>query len=346
MISEIKTRKGDIIMGTIIFAVIVAVVAFIALGINVTKSEPKSVYWKINKKQWLTLLSLVIVVFGCFTTISTGHTGIVTTFGKVEDVTLEAGMHFIMPWQKTIEMDNRNQKAAVKLQCFSSDIQEVDVNYTLNYQISKENAQEIYRTIGTGYYDTVILPRIEEAVKTVFSKYDAENLISNRENLSKEIKAILETRLSSYHIEVIDASVENMDFSDAFTNAVEEKQVAAQKKLKAETEQAQRTMEQQAEAERNIIKANADAKTAVIAANADLDIVKIQADAAEYAGQTDAAINKAIADSLTPELVYYYYIKAWDGKLPSTYIRQEDFVSMFQINPAEAMASLPTPSED
>ena len=44
--------------------------------------------------------------------------------------------------------------------------------------------------------------------------------------------------------------------------------------------------------------------------------------------------------------VYYYYIKAWDGKLPSTYISQEDFVSMFQINPAEAMASLPTPSED
>lgn len=319
-------------MTTIIFTLIAAAVAFVALGFCTYNTTPKSVYWKVNKKQWLTLLALVIVVFGCFKTISTGHTGIVTTFGKVEDITLEAGMHFILPWQETIEMDNRNQKAAVSLQCFSSDIQEVDVNYTLNYQISKENAQEIYRTIGTGYYNTVILPRIEEAVKTVFSKYDAENLISNRENLSTEIKQILEARLAAYHIEVIDASVENMDFSDAFTNAVEEKQVAAQNKLKAETEQAQRTMEQEAEARRNIIKANADAETAKIAAEADLEIVKIQADAAEYAGQKDAAINRAVAESLTPELLYYYYIKGWNGELPSTYISQEDFMAMFQID--------------
>ncbi len=318
-------------MGKIIFAIIAAVIAFIALGFCKSKTLPKEYFWKLNKKQWASSLALIIIIIGCFTTISTGHTGIVTTFGKVEDVTLEAGMHFILPWQETIEMDNRNQKASVALQCFSSDIQEVDVKYTLNYQISKENAQEIYKSIGTEYYNTVILPRIEEAVKTVFSRYDAENLIANRENLSTEIKNILETRLAAYHIEVIDASVENMDFSDAFTTAVEEKQVAAQNKLKAETEQAQRTMEQQAEAERNIIKANADAQTSIIAANADLEIVKIQADAAEYAGQKDAAINKAIAESLTPELLYYYYINGWDGKLPSTYISQEDFMSLFEI---------------
>jgi len=327
----IQNIKGDLKMGKIIFALIIAAVAFVVLGFCKTKTLPKELFWKLNKKQWASALALLIVVFGCFTTISTGHTGIVTTFGKVENATLEAGMHVILPWQEIIEMDNRNQKAAVSLQCFSSDIQEVDVDYTLNYQISKENAQDIYKSIGTGYYDTVILPRIEEAVKTVFSKYDAENLISNRENLSTEIKSILEARLASYHIEVIDASVENMDFSDAFTNAVEEKQVAAQNKLKAETEQAQRTMEQQAEAERNIIKANADAQTAIIAANADLEIVKIQADAAEYAGQKDAAVNKAIAESLTPELLYYYYINGWNGELPSTYISQEDFMSLFEI---------------
>ncbi|MBQ0124861.1 MAG: prohibitin family protein [Clostridiales bacterium] len=319
-------------MGTIIFAVILAAIIFIVCGICAYQTTPKSYYWKVNKKQLLTLLALIVVICGCFTTISTGHTGIVTTFGKVEDVTLEAGIHFIMPWQQTIEMDNRNQKASVSLQCFSSDIQEVDVDYTLNYQISKENAQTIYKSIGAGYYNTVILPRIQEAVKTVFAKYDAESLIANRENLSKEIRSILESKRSAYHIEVIDASVENMDFSDAFTTAVEEKQVAAQKKLKAETEQAQRTMEQQAEAERNIIKANADAQTAIIAAEADLEIVKIQADAAEYAGQKDAAVNTAIAQSLTPELLYYYYIKGWNGELPSTYISQEEFMGMFQID--------------
>ena len=320
-------------MTTIIASLVVAAVLFIFLGISSYGTTPKTYYWKANKKQFLCLLSVFIMIFGCFSTITTGHTGIVTTFGKVEDQTLEAGIHFILPWQKIIEMDNRNQKASVSLQCFSSDIQEVDVSYTLNYQISKENAQTIYKSIGSEYYDKVILPRIQEAVKTVFAKYDAESLIANRENLSSEIKQILEAKLSSYNIEVIDASVENMDFSDAFTTAVEEKQVAAQKKLKAETEQAQRTMEQEAEANRNVIKAEADAKTAVIAAEAEIEIIKIQADAAEYAGKKDAAVNEAIAASLTPELLYYYYITNWNGELPTTFISQEDFISMFQINP-------------
>lgn len=318
-------------MGKLVFALIAAAVIFILTGFCTYKTTPRQTYWKLNKKQFLSFLAVIIVLVGCFTTISTGHTGIVTTFGKVEDFTLEAGIHFILPWQETIEMDNRNQKANVELQCFSSDIQEVDVSYTLNYQISKENAQTIYKTIGVSYYETVIMPRIQEAVKTVFAKYNAESLIANRENLSTEIRAILEGKLSSYNIEVIDASVENMDFSDAFTTAVEEKQVAAQNKLKAETEQAQRTMEQEASAERDIIAANASAKTAVIAAEADLEIVKIQADAAEYAGQKDAAINQAIASSLTPELLYYYYIKGWNGELPSTYISQEEFTSMFTM---------------
>jgi len=236
-----------------------------------------------------------------------------------------------MPWKEVIEMDNRNQKATVTLPCFSSDIQEVDVVYTLNYQISKENAQTIYKTIGTMYYDTVIMPRVQEAVKTVFAKYDAENLISNRENLSTQIKDILDDKLAMYNIEVLDASVENIDFSDAFTSAVEEKQVAAQNKLKAETEQAQATMEEQAKAERAVITAEAQARTAVIAAEADLEITKIQADAAEYAGQKDAAVNNAIANSLTEQLLRYYYIKGWDGKLPETYISDGDFSALLDI---------------
>ena len=67
-----------------------------------------------------------------------------------------------------------------------------------------------------------------------------------------------------------------------------------------------------------MIKANADAEQAKIAAQADLEVTKIQADAAEYAGLKEAAKNRAISESLTEELVRYYYIQQWDGKLPST----------------------------
>ena len=95
-------------------------------------------------------LSLLLSVFSCLRTVPTGHTGIVTVFGKVEDKTYEAGVHFTAPWVEVINMDNRNQKASVELSCFSSDIQEVSVTYTLNYQISKANAQTIYKEIDRG----------------------------------------------------------------------------------------------------------------------------------------------------------------------------------------------------
>lgn len=276
-------------------------------------------------------VAAVVLGANCMTSVPAGYTGIVTSFGKVENYILDAGLHFKAPWQRVVKMDNRNQKGTVDLMAFSQDIQQVDLRYTVNYQIQKENAQNIYSTIGTGYYATVMSPRIEEAVKSCVSKYTAETLLESRNALSDEIYNILKEDLSKYNIMIISTSIENIDFSDAFTDAVEAKQVAAQNKLKAEIEQQQAVMQQTSEAERAVIKANAEAETAKIAANADLEITKIQADAAEYAGQKDAAVNKAIAGSMTDQLLYYYYVKAWDGKLPDSYVSSDDFLSIFQI---------------
>ena len=104
------------------------------------------------------ILFALFTFFGCIASVSTGNTGVVTTFGKVENYTLEAGFHLKAPWHSVTEMDNRVQKSTVTLSCFSSDIQEVSMIYTVNYQIDKANAQEIYRTIGKEYYSTIIEP--------------------------------------------------------------------------------------------------------------------------------------------------------------------------------------------
>ncbi len=270
------------------------------------------------------ILAVVCIGSACYTSVPTGHTGVVTTFGRVENYTLDAGIHGKLPWQKVINLDNRVQKAAVTLSCFSSDIQEVTVAYTLNYQISKENAMTIYSTIGTTYFDTVITPNISEAVKVMTARYTAENLVSSRDDLSEAIEGLLRDKLAHYNIVVVGTSIEDMDFTDAFTNAVEAKQVAAQNKLQAEIEQARKTMEQQEQAKRNVIDANAAAEVAKIQAEADLAVTKIQADAAEYAGQKEAAKNKAIAEWLTEDLLNYYYIQQWNGILPNYYMGSEN----------------------
>lgn len=264
----------------------------------------------------LIVFIILILAFSCFTSVPAGFTGVPVTFGKVADYTLDSGFHFVSPVTTVIKMDNRIQKHTVVLSAFSKDIQETKVTYTINYQISKNDAMTIYRTIGKEYFDTVISPNISEAVKTATAHYTAESLVNNRDKLAAEIEEILTNLLDKYNIVIVGTSIEDLDFTDAFTNAVEAKQVAAQNKLRAETEQAQATMEEEAKAKRAIIKANAEAEQSIIAANADLEVVKIQAEASLFAGQREAEMNQRIAEALTGELINYYWIKQWNGELP------------------------------
>ena len=277
---------------------------------------------KIRRRLWMWIPIGIILLIGIIflanscSSVPAGHTGILTTFGKVEDRILTEGLNWKSPFQKVIKMDNRTQKKVEEFQAFSSDIQEVDIMLAVNYSINQETAQNLYRTVGVEYYTNIVYPRLLESTKSVFSSYTAEQLIGNRENLSNEIKDLVIPDVARYGIIISDISVQDIDFTDAFTNAVEAKQVAAQDKLTAETKQAQLTMEAEQEAHRQVIKAQADAEQAKIAAQADLEVTKIQADAAEYAGQKEAARINAIAQVLTPDVLKYYNILQWDGKLP------------------------------
>ena len=298
------------------------------------------------------ILFTILIIVACTTTVSTGHTGVVTKFGQVQDYTLDSGLHGKSPWLSVIEMDNRVQKKTVDMECFSSDIQEVKCKYTLNYQISKETAQTIYKTIGKDYYGNVVEPNVAKSVKTVVAQYTAETLVGNRDQLAGEIEVALKAALVPYNIEVVGTSIEDLDFANNFTNAVEEKQVAVQNKLKAVTEQEQKTIEEQQSAERAKIKAAADAEVAKIQAQADMEVAKIGADSAEYQGKKDASIamqrlagingwtvvmnettginelfkadgTKVTAEELavgSANLIKYYYTNSWNGVLPETYV--------------------------
>ena len=308
-----------------VIGIIATIVAFIVLGIDFGEYD---LVWGLKKRQVFSLLGLIICLLGFIKTVPTGSTGIVTTFGRIENITLDAGIHFMAPWKKVVNMDNRTQKQSIEMQCFSSDIQEVSVIYTVNYQINKANAQEIYRTIGKEYFDKIVMPKALEAVKSVFAKYTAEALVASRAGLSKEIEAVLVDDLSKQNIQITATSIENIDFTDAFTNAVEAKQVAEQNKLKAQTEQAQATLEAQAQAERQVIKAQADADASILAAKADAEVAKISSDSALYQGEKEASILQRVGEQLAkyPDLVKYKYIEGWDGKMPQTILGNSDVI--------------------
>ena len=296
------------------------------MGFFVTKKEQKRIdrfgdeittVDTIVHRGRIIIVALVVVIalifaISCFSFVPTGHTGVVTLFGKVEDYTLDSGVHFKNPFARVIKMDNRIQKESVELSCFSSDIQEVEVVFTLNYQISKEYAMNIYKTIGKNYFDTAVSPIITESVKTVAARYTAEDLINKRNELAMAIETDMKEKLLVFNIELVSTSIEDMDFTDAFTDAVEEKQVAAQNKLKAETEAAQRVAEAEAEAQIRRVTAEAEAYEILQRAEA------------------EAQANQKLAESITDRLIEYRYYEVWDGKLPQM-VMGESTTPMVQI---------------
>ena len=268
---------------------------------------------KLNKTLIIVIAAVLLCVLlytTCTAQVPTGYTGIVTTFGRVESHTLDAGFHVKSPFQNVVLMDNREQKTSFKTQSFSSDIQQVDIDGSINFSINKSTAMNLYREVGTSYFSTLVMPRLLENTKAVFSKYTAENLVAARETLSKTIREQLASEMERYGINIISVSIENIDFTDSFTDAVEQKQVAAQKKLQAEIEQEQKTMETQQQAERQRITAEAQAA-----------VKKIEADAAAYAtrvqAEAEAEANQKIAASLTDTLIRWQQAGRWDGKLPT-----------------------------
>lgn len=300
----------NFILGAIALLVGIGVIVLAVLGKKIKISAIGAV---------VAVVGVALIITSCLSTVPTGHTGILTTFGKVEDVALPNGVNMHAPWQNVITMSNKEQKRSGNGLAFSKDIQEVSYSYTIQYTLQSGAAPTIYKNVGQEYFDVVVSPAINAIIKTYIGKANAESLIINRESITSEVNREADLIGEQYGL-TITVIIDNFDFTDVFTNAVEAKQVAEQEKLRAQTEQEKLTMETQQKAERDKIEAEAAAAIAKINAEADLEVQKINADAAEYAGQKEAAVNQAIAASLTPELVAYYEIMQWNGALPTTYM--------------------------
>ena len=275
-------------------------------------------------------IDLLEPAYGFFGKVPTGHVGILTHFGKVKDDSMSEGLCVKNWFDKITNMSLKTQKLELTISAFSKDLQEVNVKIAVNHNIDKSTASKLFQTVGVNYEDILIKPSAEEDTKVVFSAYSAEGLITQREDLPGKVQELLSNSMQPDGIIVSKVTIEDIDFKDAFTDAVERKQVATQDKLTAQIEQEKKTLETEAQAERDIIKANTEAEKAKIAAEADLEVTKIQADAAEYAGQKEAAKNKAIAEFLTTELLDYYRILQWNGELPT--VMGEGMMSLVDVN--------------
>lgn len=273
------------------------------------------------------VLAVVVIGCSCVSIVPTGHTGILTTFGRVENRNLPEGINFHAPWQNITTMTNKEQIFTETNLCFSADLQEVSYTYTVKYSLLPSSTPNIYKTVGVNYFDVLIKPHVNNAIKAEFGLVKAENMTELRTQLQNNIDETVSNFASQYGIEVT-VVIDDFDFSDAYTDAIESKQVAEQEALRDKTQQQMETERTRQEAERTKIQAendatvreinaNADAEAARIKAQADYEVAQLEADAIAYKGEKEAEATKALAEAITDDVVAYEYAKNWSGDLPT-----------------------------
>ena len=311
-------------MSSLILAIIL-VVASVAIPIIAAKMH----YGKSGLIGTVVCLVLAAVVMfsACSSTIPSGHTGILTTFGRVEEKSLPNGLNFHAPWQNVVSMSNKEQIVTETNVCFSADLQEVAYTYTVKYNLLPSAAPKIYKTVGADYFAILIKPQVNNAIKAEFGLVEAENMTELRTKLQANINDTVSAFANSYGIE-LSVVIDDFDFSDAYTNAIEAKQVAEQEALRDKTQQQMETERTRQSAERTKIQAendaaireinaNAEAEAARIKAQADFEVAQLEADAIAYKGEKEAEATKALAEAITEEVVAYEYAQNWSGDLPT-----------------------------
>lgn len=312
------------IVGIVLFAAFVG--AFVWGGIMLYKSSENAgtdYYGKpkgnpeLSKKQrkigviGLLLGALLLVMFVCvpfsFYTVDTGEVVVVKHLGVVKEVK-QAGTYYDFWMTNSLtRYDAKVQTIPVSTAAYSSDAQTMTIEMNLQYQIYPDKVMEI-----TSHYGSLeaLQTRVEsvatERIKSVMSKYKAMDIIAKRAEMPALAEEAIRAAVDEdFYIKITTVAITNIDFSDAFEKAVEDKMIAEQAKLKADYEN-----------ETKLAKAKADAEAKITTATA------------------EAEANKLLEKTLTEMILREMYIEKWDGKLPEV-MSGEDLSMILPANEDE-----------
>lgn len=265
----------------IIISLVLVFITMIILGINLEEGR-----FEIRPRMLFGLLWLIILIFGCFSTIKSGEVGIITRFGKIIDTTKNEGLVFKLPIDKMTKINIKVQKYEnyTALSTSTKDMQVVNnIKVSINYRLDKDKVIDLYKKVGVDYNTNVLEPSIQETVKAVISKYTAEELVTRRSEISLDMNNTLDERIKGYGINSVAVSINNFDFSAAYNEAIEKKAVA----------------EQEVETSKN-----------------QLEKAKIDAEKKKVEAQGEADANALLEESLTDEIIMQKFIEKWNGELP------------------------------
>lgn len=172
----------------------------------------------------------LIALFTSITTIGTGRIGVVTNFGRVTGRELDEGISMRIPFgvESVAVYDIKVQKETAPTAAATKDLQDITAEVVLNYHLNRGDVSRMHQTVGVTYGDKLVTPALQEVFKSAAAKYNAGELITDRASLKSDVSSQLRDRLEKYGIVVDDVSITDFKFSDSFSKAIEDKQVAQQ----------------------------------------------------------------------------------------------------------------------
>lgn len=284
----------------------------------------------------IVMVILFIIVPWNFKTVDNGEVAVVKHLGQVVDIR-EPGMHVDF-WMTNsyVKLDTKVRQVDITTSSYSNDKQTMDIQMTVQYQIKKDMAKEIVIHYGNlEMLEARIQSVAIERTKAIMSAYTADSLIEQRNTISIAVATAVEEALGeSYYIDITNVALTNIDFSDAYEQAVEQKMIATQEveRAKAEAQKAEEIAKGQLEvarqeAEAKKVAAEADATAKELAAQAEANAIAIKSlEVAKMLGLTivdesgeeiiKPDITESEAQIIADYLKYVEYLAAWDGKLP------------------------------
>ncbi len=261
------------------------------------------------------ILAFALAIIATTTTyvVEPGMRGLKVTLGKTADHFLPEGFGVKAPFVTSIVMINVRQRTqAVRADCFSSDLQQVKIDLRVIYRVPEAAVVQIYREFAGDPFDSLIAPRVQEAIKEVTALLTAEQIVKSREEVKKKALAAATHKIGTLLV-VEDIVLRDINLSNELEKAIEAKMVAEQQANQARFTQVQTQVE---------------AETAVISARGEAEAIRVR--------------GEALRDS--PAFLRWKIAERWNGRSPLVVPGGPDSTGaalLLPLGPAEKPADSP-----